>query len=92
LPALRRNSAPFSKMNGSRNHIVIVFATTDASFPRADFESAKWGGLNLKNKEAIDDTNNCSRCCVGIQLCDGVQRGHPAGAGRTVLRPDDQGC
>jgi len=52
LPALRRNSAPFSKMNGSRNHIVIVFAATDASFPRAGFESAKWGGLNLKNKES----------------------------------------
>src|ERR1700760_4576777 len=56
------------------------------------FESAKWGELNLKNKEAIDDTTNCSRCSVGIQLCDGIQRGHPAGAGRSQLRLDDQGC
>jgi hypothetical protein len=29
LPALRRNSASFSKMNGARNHIVIVFNATD---------------------------------------------------------------
>jgi hypothetical protein len=68
---------------------VIVFAMFDGSLQPAPVSPIR---QSTQNEEAIDDTYNCHRHCVGFQPCHKFLCGHDARAGRSFVRPDDQGC
>ena len=86
---VQQHEQPAHQYEQPAHRSVIVFAMFDGSFQPAPVCPIR---QSTQNEEAIDDTYNCHWHGVGFQPCHKFLCGHDARAGRSFIRPDDQGC